>query len=91
MWDCGDHYEYIGTCVNDLEIASKDPQSILDLLMGKYELKLKGSGPVCIPTSEPPSDVFICFPLLSMSFLLKTYSPGIPPHSEVRGVLNDSL
>ena len=46
MRDMGDHYEYIGVYVDDLEIASKDPRSILDALESIYRLILKGSGPM---------------------------------------------
>ena len=46
MKHCGDHYEYIGTYVDDLEIASRHPEAILDLLLTKYDFKLKGSGPM---------------------------------------------
>ena len=46
MRDCGDHYEYIGVYVDDLIIASKDPQGIVDILMGEHNFKLKGTGEV---------------------------------------------
>ena len=46
MRDCGDHYEYIGTYVDDLAIASKDPQAILDCLINDYDFELKGVGPM---------------------------------------------
>jgi hypothetical protein len=42
----GDHYDYIGVYVDDLEIASKDPEAILNTLMGKYEFKLKDLEPL---------------------------------------------
>ena len=41
-----DHWEYIGTYVDDLAIASKDPKSIVDTLTDKYRFKLKGTGPI---------------------------------------------
>ena len=41
MRDCGDHYEYIGTYVDDLAIASKDPQVILDALVETYQILIK--------------------------------------------------
>ena len=44
MRDCGDHYEYIATYVDDLAIASKNPQAIIDALETKF--KLKGTGPI---------------------------------------------
>ena len=47
MRDCGDHYEYIGVYVDDLIIASKNPQRIIDELQAKpHSFKLKGTGPV---------------------------------------------
>ena len=46
MRDAGDHYEYIGVYVDDLVIASRDPQAILDSLMEVYKFLLKGSGPL---------------------------------------------
>ena len=47
MRDAGDHYEYIAVYVDDLLIASKDPQSIIKSLTDKpNNFKLKGTGPV---------------------------------------------
>ena len=40
------HYEYIAVYVDDLLIASKTPQAIVDLLTGKHKFKLKGTGPI---------------------------------------------
>ena len=45
MRDKGDHYEYIAVYVDDLMIASKDPDSTIKMLMEKYHFKLKGTGP----------------------------------------------
>jgi bacillopeptidase F (M6 metalloprotease family) len=43
----GDHYEYIASYVDDLAIASKDPQAIIDALEGApNNFKLKGTGPM---------------------------------------------
>jgi len=39
-----DHYEYIGTYVDDLEIASRNPQAIIDDLTIRHKFKLKGTG-----------------------------------------------
>ena len=41
----GDHYEYIAVYVDDLMIASKEPEAIIEALTGKHKLKLKGTGP----------------------------------------------
>ena len=47
MRDMGDHYEYIASYVDDLAIASKDPQAIIDALEGApNNFKLKGTGPM---------------------------------------------
>ena len=41
LWykDMGTHYEYIGTYVDDLLIASKNPKKIIDALKEVYVLK----------------------------------------------------
>ena len=41
-----DHYEYIAVYVDDLAIASKDPQSIINVLTKAHGFKLKGTGPI---------------------------------------------
>jgi len=43
--DKGDHYEYIAVYVDELMIVGKDPDSIIKMLMEKYQFKLKGTGP----------------------------------------------
>jgi len=45
MRDKGDHCECIAVCVDDLLIASKDPDSIVKMLMETHQFKLKGTGP----------------------------------------------
>jgi hypothetical protein len=40
------HYEYIATYVDDLAVSSKDPKAITDILMNKYNFKLKGTGEI---------------------------------------------
>ena len=42
----GDHYEYIAVYVDDLAIASRDPEAIVKLLVEKNKFKLKGTGPI---------------------------------------------
>ena len=46
MRDMGDHHEHIGVYVDDLQIASKDPKAITDILAGKFEFLLKDVGPM---------------------------------------------
>ena len=40
------HCECIAACVDDLLIASKDPEGIAHLLANKHKFKLKGTGPI---------------------------------------------
>jgi len=45
MRDMGDHYEYLACYVDDLAIASRNPQAIIDALEGApNNFKLKGTG-----------------------------------------------
>ena len=44
--DNAPHYEYISVYVDDLLIASKTPQAIVDLMTNNYKFKLKGTGPI---------------------------------------------
>ena len=46
MRDKGDHYEYMAVYVDDLLIASRNPQAIIDELSIINKFKLKGTGPV---------------------------------------------
>jgi hypothetical protein len=39
-------YEYIAVYVDDLAIASKNPQAIVETLTTKYKFKLKGTGEI---------------------------------------------
>ena len=42
----GTCYEYIAVYVDDLAIAAKDPQAFCNELKKRYNLKLKGVGPL---------------------------------------------
>jgi hypothetical protein len=46
MRDMGDHYEYIAVYVDDLLIASRNPEVIIEALMKEHDFKLKGTGPI---------------------------------------------
>jgi hypothetical protein len=47
MRDCGDHCEYIACYMDNLMIASRQPQAIIDALTKpSNNFKLKGTGPV---------------------------------------------
>ena len=41
-----DHYEYIAVYVDDLAIASKNPEGIIESLTVEHKFKLKGTGPI---------------------------------------------
>ena len=43
---CGDHYEYIAVCVDDLLIAPTDHHGAVCALTNKHRFKLKGNGPI---------------------------------------------
>jgi len=46
MRDQGDHYEYIAVYTDDLTIASKRPQDIIEALTDVHKFKLKGTDPL---------------------------------------------
>jgi hypothetical protein len=46
MRECNDHYEYIAVYVDDLLIASKTPEVIIQALQETHGFKLKGVGPL---------------------------------------------
>ena len=46
MRDKGDHYECIAVHVDDLLIASRDPEAIIKALTEEHQFKLKGTGPI---------------------------------------------
>ena len=41
-----DHYEYVGTYVDDLQVASKEPKALIDALRHKYKFTIKVAGPI---------------------------------------------
>ncbi len=44
--DDGTHYEYVAVYVDDLALAMDDPETFLNILIHKYNFKLKGSGEI---------------------------------------------
>ena len=46
MRDKGDHYEYIAVYVDDLLIASRAPETVIEVLVKEHCFKLKGTGPI---------------------------------------------
>ena len=46
MRNRGDYYEYIAVYTDDLTIASKNPEAMIDVLVKEPKFKLKGTGPL---------------------------------------------
>ena len=42
---CGDHYEHIAVCVDDL-LESNDLKGLLEIVTNKNKIKIKGTGPM---------------------------------------------
>ena len=72
-----DHYEYIAVCVDDLLIASKDPESIINDLTKKHQFKLKGTGPVSFHLGcdfcRDDDGTLCCAPLKYIEKLMTNY------------------
>ena len=69
MRDKGDQHEYIATYVDDLTVASKNPQAIIDALKAKPKnFKLKGTGE-------------IMFFLVVITFVIVMVNFAIPPRT----------
>ena len=41
-----DHYEYVGTYADNLQVASKQPQLLIDILRKKYKFTIKEAGEI---------------------------------------------
>jgi Reverse transcriptase (RNA-dependent DNA polymerase) len=77
MRDRGDHWEYVAVYVDNLLIASRTPQDIVDTLEKVHQFKLKGSGPTSF---HPGCDFFrddngvLCYaPKKYIVLMLDTY------------------
>ena len=48
MWlkDCGENYDHVAVCIDNLLIVSKDPQGVVDVLINKHNFKLKETVPI---------------------------------------------
>ena len=73
----GTCYEYIAVYVDDLAIAAKDPQAFCNELKKKYNLKLKGVGPLeyhlgCT-YKEDPNGTLAADPKRYVNKILKSY------------------
>jgi hypothetical protein len=79
IWICEKKgvYEYIAVYMDNLAIAAKNPEAIVNALKGKYDLKLKGVGPIefhlgCDFFRDP--DQTLCFgPRRYVDRMVKTY------------------
>jgi hypothetical protein len=89
----GDIYEYIAVYVDDLAIGAKDPKAIVDLLVGKYEYKLKGTGEISFHLGCDfwrDENGILCFaPLKYIEKMIDTYERlfGRKPSKKVRSPL----
>ena len=93
MRDKGDHYEYIAVYVDDLIIASKDPEDITNMLQRKHDFKLKGTGEVtfhlgCDYTRDEDGTLCVA-PKSYIKRMIDTYEQmfGVPPKKNVTSPL----
>jgi hypothetical protein len=72
-----DMYEYVAVYVDDLAIAMKDPQSLIDILQNVHGFKTKGTGPISVHLGMDFSrddDGTLCIsPLKYIEKLVKTF------------------
>ena len=94
MRDAGDHYEYIAVYVDDLMIASKNPQAIIDSLTNDpVNFKLKGTGPVKFHLGcdyfRDEDGVLCVGPLQYIERMVDTYKTlfGVKPKQNVQSPL----
>ena len=70
-------YEYIAVYVDDLCIAAQDPKEIINILKSKYNLKVKGDGPLTYHLGadyfQDPDGTMVCQPKKYIEKLKETY------------------
>ena len=70
-------YEYIAVYVDDLCIALQDPKEIINILKSKYNLKVKGEGPLTYHLGadyyQDQDRTIVCQPKKNIEKLNKTY------------------
>ena len=69
--------EYIAVNVNDLRIAAQDPKEIINILKSKYNLKVKGDGPLTYHLGadyfHDPDETMVSQPKKYIEKLKETY------------------
>ena len=70
-------YEYIAVYVDDLCIAAQDPKEIINILKSKYNLKVKGDGPLTFHLGadyfQDPDGTMVSQPKKHIEKLKETY------------------
>ena len=70
-------YEYIAVYVDDLCIAAQDPKEIINILKSKYNLKVKGDGPLTYHLGadyfQDPDGTLVFQPKIYIEKLKETY------------------
>ena len=70
-------YEYIAVYVDDLCIAAQNPKQLINILKTKYQLKVKGDGPLTYDLggeySLDPDGTMVCQPKIYIEKLKETY------------------
>ena len=71
-------YEYIAVYVDDLCIAAQDPKEIINVLKSKYQLKVKGDGPLTYHLGadffQDPDGTMVSQPKKYIEKLKETYT-----------------
>ena len=71
-------YEYIAVYVDDLCIAAQTPKELINILKSKYQLKVKGDGPLTYHLGtdcyHDPDGTMVCRPKKYIEKLKETYN-----------------
>ena len=82
MKDCNEHYEYIATYVDDLMIASKDPDEVIRIVKETYDLKGVGPPEYYLGGNVEDMDEHWTKKNIKWSLNASTYVSGIIPKLE---------
>ena len=70
-------YKYIAVYVDDLCIAAQNPKELINILKTKYQLKVKGDGPLTYHLGadyyHDPDGTMVCQPKKCIEKLKETY------------------
>ena len=70
-------YEYIAVCVDDLCITAQNPEELISILKSKYQLKVKGNGPLTYHLGadycHDPDGTMVCQPKKYIENLKESY------------------